>query len=85
VSSRRLARPLLLLLGALTVISLVGVDPAALGLLLDIDFLVLLATVGVAMLRTDVGVALARLRTRPPVVMVRAGLELTRSAPRSLL
>lgn len=76
---------MLLALGALTVLSLVGVDPAAFALLLDADFLMLLATVGVAMFREDARVALARLRVRPSVVMLRAGVEVTRAAPRSLL
>jgi UPF0716 family protein affecting phage T7 exclusion len=60
--SRRRYRVILLALGALPVLAVVGVDPAALGLLFDVDLLLLLGTVGVTMLRENAWFAVARLR-----------------------
>jgi hypothetical protein len=78
-------RLLLLLIGAAVVVALLAVDPAALGLLLDADFLTLSAAVGVALLRHDVQVWARRAASSLPVLWCRVGLRLTREQPRSLL
>jgi hypothetical protein len=49
-----------------------------------VDFLVLLGTVGLALLRGDVRAVLARALTSHGWVMVRAGAELSRRQPRTL-
>jgi hypothetical protein len=67
------------------VISLLTTDPAALGLLLDADFLVLTAGIGIALLRHDVRLAARRAGTSLPVLWCRVGLRLTREQPASLL
>lgn len=76
-------------LGAVVVLSLVAVDPAAVVLLLDVELLSLLGSAGVmltleqgrAWLRTRV----ARMRCAPSVVIFAAGVRLTRAEPRSVL
>ena len=75
----------LLLLGAAAVVSLLAVDPAVVALLLDADFLVASAAVGIALLRHDVRLWLRRTASSLPVLWCRVGLRLTRDHPRSLL
>jgi hypothetical protein len=74
-----------LTLGALAVLAAIAVDPVALALLLDVEFLIAIGTAGVLMLRTDVRVAAYRLATSSPGVMVRAGVSVTRDRPHSLV
>jgi hypothetical protein len=73
-----------LALGALAVAALLAVDPGAITLLLDVDFLALLGTVGLALLRGDVRAVLARMLTSHGWSMVRAGAALTRHQPFTL-
>jgi hypothetical protein len=81
---QRLRRAVPFVLGALAVVSLLAVDPGALALLLDVDFLVLLGTVGLALVRGDVRVVLGRVLTSHGWAMVRAGADLTRRQPSTL-
>jgi hypothetical protein len=62
-----------------------AVDPAAAALLLDIDFLVALGTVGLALTQGDLRGLVARVLTSHAVLLCRAGVVLTRFEPRSLL
>jgi hypothetical protein len=81
---QRLRRVLPFVLGALAVASLLAVDPGAIALLLDVDFVGLLGTVGLALLRGDVRAVLARAVTSHGWSMVRAGADLTRRQPLTL-
>lgn len=83
-----LSRPdrlLLVVLGAAAIAALLGADPAVAAYLLDADLLVLLGSVGVALLAADVRVVARRARTAPAVVLVRTGAVMTRERPRTLL
>ncbi len=82
---RRPWRPLLLVIGAATVVSLLAADPAAVGLLLDADFLTLSAAVGLAFLGQDVRLWARRAAVTLPVLWCRVGVRLTREQPGSLL
>jgi len=64
---------------------LLGVDPAILVLLLDVDFLVLTGLVGLAMTGVDLRRAAYRIAQSLPVLWIRVALSLTRSDPRTLL
>lgn len=75
----------MLALGAAAVLALLGVDPAVATFLLDADLLVLLGSVGVAMLAADTRVLVARMRTSPAAVLLRTGASMTRSHPVSLI
>jgi UPF0716 family protein affecting phage T7 exclusion len=81
---RRLPVLIMLLLAVIALAPLVGVDPAALGLLLDADFLMLAGAVGLGLLRADGRLLARRLAASLPVLWVRAGVALTREAPRTL-
>jgi hypothetical protein len=72
-------------LGLLAMLPLVAVDPALVGLLFDAEFLALLGTVGLGLLRGDARVMLARLSQSQFVTDVRVAVILTRERPRSLL
>lgn len=81
----KLPRLLLMALGAAVVLPLVGVDPAAAVLLLDVELLALLGSVGLAMTRDDLRAAWLRFCTDCNVVQFVAGVRLARREPRSLL
>ncbi len=81
---RRLPVLIMLLLAVLALAPLVGVDPAALGLLLDADLLMLAGTVGLGLLREDGRLLAGRLAGSLPVLWVRTGVALTRESPRTL-
>jgi hypothetical protein len=82
---RRLPVLIMLLLAAVALVPLLGVDPAALGLLLDADFLVLAGAVGVGLLREDGRLLAFRLARSLPVLWIRAGVALTRESPGTLV
>ncbi len=73
------------LLGGLAVLPLVAVDPAMIVLLHDAEFLALLGSVGLALLRGDASVVWRRVRDSQLVREVRVAVVLTRERPRSLL
>jgi hypothetical protein len=79
------ARRLLHALGLVAVLPLAAVDPAMVVLLFDAEFLALMGSVGLAMLRGDARVALRRFGQSLFVTEVRAAVALTRERPRSLL
>jgi hypothetical protein len=81
---RRLPLLVMLLLAVIALIPMIGVDPAALGLLLDADFLMLAGAVGIGLLREDARLLLVRLGRSLPVLWVRSGVALTRDSPRTL-
>jgi hypothetical protein len=81
----RPGRLLLLVLGAAAIAALLGADPAVAAYLLDADLLVLLGTVGVALLAADLRVLARPARTAPVVVLVRTGAAMTRERPRTLV
>jgi hypothetical protein len=83
--NRRLVRILALTLGAAAVLALIGVDPAVAALLLDGELLILLGSVGVALLLSDLKIVGHRVATNRAVVLVRAGAAVTRESTRSLL
>ena len=85
LSVRGPSRLLLLVIGVAVVVSLLAVDPAVLGLLLDADFLVMSTAVGIASLRHDVRLWARRAAASLPVLWCRVGVRLTREQPRSLL
>ena len=62
-----------------------AVDPAAAALLLDADFLVVLGTVGLAMASGDVRRVVTSAANSSAATLLRAGVAVTRAAPRSLL
>lgn len=74
-----------LAVGALTTLGAVVVDPAALGLLLDVDVVIAVGSAGLLMLGLDLRIAWRRVATSMPVVLVRAGAALTRQRPGSLM
>jgi hypothetical protein len=79
-----LLRAVVVLAGILALAPLVGVDPGVLGLLLDLDFVVVIGAVGVGLLRADAVVVARRLAGALPVLWLRVGVALTRDAPRTL-
>jgi hypothetical protein len=83
------ARPVLRLvvaaLAAAALLPLLGVDPAVLAVLLDLDFLMVAGTVGLTMLGTDATVLGSRIARSLPVLWVRVGVSLTRSDPGTLV
>jgi hypothetical protein len=76
---------LLVLLGAAAIMPLVAIDPAAVVLLFDVEFLVMTASAGLAMLRGDGRVLLDHCANSLTVLALRAGAAMTREDPRSLL
>ncbi len=80
-----LRRRLVHLAGLAAVLPLVAVDPAMIVLLYDAELLALIGTVGVALLRGDARVLVARLRNTQFVTEIRVAAVLTRERPRSLL
>jgi hypothetical protein len=85
VPRERLVRLLLVALAAVVVLSVSGADPAALGLLLDVDFLAVTGLVGLGLLGTDLRLLVLRCGQSLPAVWVRVGFQLTRHRPQSLL
>jgi hypothetical protein len=85
IPTTRATRLLWTLLGAAAVLPLLAVDPAAVALLLDADFLALAAVVGIALLRGDAGLVRRRLAVSLPSLWLRVGLTLSRERPASLL
>jgi hypothetical protein len=75
---------IMLLVTLLALVPLLGIDPGVLALVLDLDFLALAGSVGLALLRQDVGMMARGVGRSLPVVWVRVGLVLTREAPRTL-
>jgi hypothetical protein len=84
-SRARLARVLPLLLGGIAVAGLLAVDPAALSLLLDVDLLILLGSVGLTMTRGTMRVLLTRLCCTSGARLLGIAVVMTREDPRSLL
>jgi hypothetical protein len=80
-----LTRRFMHLLGLMAVLPLVAVDPAMIVLLYDAEFLALMGSVGVALLRGDGRVMWLRLRDSNFVTEVRVAAKLTRERPHSLL
>lgn len=78
-------RVLAVVLAAAALIPLLGVDPAILAVLLDLDFLVLTGLVGLTMIGVDARRAAYRITNSLPVLWIRVALSLTRSDPRTLL
>lgn len=78
-------RQLVHVLGTLVVLPLVAVDPALIVLLYDAEFLALMGTVGLALLRGDARVMWLRLRDSQFASEVRVATTLTLERPRSLL
>jgi hypothetical protein len=74
-----------LALGAVAVLAAVAVDPAALGLLLDLDFVIAIGSAGVLMLGADLRALGRRAAITAPGVLARAGAAATRRRPGSLL
>jgi hypothetical protein len=72
-------------LGALVVLAVVAVDPAALAFLMDADFLVAIGSAGLLMLGADLRLLARRAAASTPAVLVRAGAAVTRARPASLL
>lgn len=85
MSVMRGKRLLLVALGAVVVLPLVSVDPAAAALLLDVELLGLLGSVGIAMARDQARMTWARICTSHSGVQFVAGVRLARVEPRSLL
>ncbi|HET7432743.1 MAG TPA: hypothetical protein VFJ89_14640 [Nocardioides sp.] len=82
---RRRVRVCLVVLAAAVVLSVSGADPAALALLLDVDFLAVTGLVALSLVGSDLRVLLTRGAHCLPVLWVRVGVHLTRHRPRSLL
>lgn len=80
-----LTRRFLHLVGLMTVVPLVAVDPAMIVLLYDAEFLALMGSVGVALLRGDARVIWLRVRDSQFVTELRVAAAITRERPRSLL
>lgn len=76
---------MLLLIGAMCVVPMALVDPAAALMLLDLELLAMVGTAGVALLRGDAQVLRERIRSNPTIVSLRAGWSMTRERPISLL
>ena len=78
-------RVLAVVLAAAALMPLLGVDPAILAVLLDVDFLVLTGLVGLTMVGVDARRAAHRITRSLPALWIRVALSLTRSDPRTLL
>jgi hypothetical protein len=78
-------RVLSVVLAAAALMPLLGVDPALLAVLLDVDFLVLTGLVGLTMVGVDARHAASRISRSLPALWIRVALSLTRSDPRTLL
>jgi hypothetical protein len=78
-------RRFLHLLGLMAVLPLVAIDPVMIVLLYDAEFLALMGSVGLALLRGDACVMWLRLRDSQFFTEVRVAATLTRERPRSLL
>ncbi|HEX3221707.1 MAG TPA: hypothetical protein VHR35_04000 [Nocardioides sp.] len=85
VTRQRLVRLVLVVLAAVIVLSVSGADPAALGLLLDVDFLAVTGLVGLGLLGSDLRLLVLRCGRSLPALWARVGIQLTRHRPRSLL
>jgi hypothetical protein len=83
--STRSARLVVLLLGAAAVVALLGVDPAVAALLLDVDFLVLLGSVGLALTWSELRLLGHVIGASTTAQYVRAGVVVTRGDPWTLL
>jgi hypothetical protein len=81
---RWVVRGLVLVAGLLVLAPLISVDPGVLALLLDVDLVVLLGTVGLGLLAVDLRLLAVRAQRSLPVLWVRVGVSLTREAPRTL-
>lgn len=77
---RRLLHAIMLLVALAALAPLVGVDPGVLALLLDADLLVLVGTVGLGLLWSDLRLLVFRLGRSLPVLWVRVGVEMTRES-----
>ncbi len=77
---RRLLHAIMLLVALAALAPLVGVDPGVLALLLDADLLVLVGTVGLGLLWSDLLLLVFRLGRSLPVLWVRVGVEMTRES-----
>jgi hypothetical protein len=75
----------LLVLGAIAVVALLGVDPAVAAFLLDGEFLVLLGAVGLGLMGIQVRVLLHRVAVSTTAQYLRAGVAVTREDTRTLL
>jgi hypothetical protein len=64
---------------------MVAVEPALVGLIFDAEFLALMGTVGLGLLRGDARIALRRMRQSQLATELRIACILTRERPRSLL
>lgn len=84
-SFSRPVRLLLLVAGATAIAALLGADPAVAAYLLDADLLVLLGSVGIALIAADLRVVARRVGTAPAVVLVRTGARMTTERPRTLV
>jgi hypothetical protein len=82
---RRLLLLIMLLVALLALVPLLGIDPGVLALVLDLDFLALAGSVGLALLQQDARMIALRIARSLPVLWVRVGLAVTREAPRTLL
>jgi hypothetical protein len=78
-------RVLAVVLAAAALMPLLGVDPALLAVLLDVDFLVLTGLVGLTMVGVDARHAAYGITRSLPALWIRVALSLTRSDPRTLL
>jgi hypothetical protein len=81
---RWVVRGLVVVAGLLVLAPLISVDPGVLALLLDVDLVVLLGTVGLGLVAGDLRLLAVRAQRCLPVVWVRVGVSLTREAPRTL-
>jgi hypothetical protein len=81
---RHLLRAVVVVAGILALAPLVTVDPGVLALLLDADLLLLMGAVGLGLVHTDALVLAHRAARSLPVLWVRVGVALTRTAPRTL-
>lgn len=77
---RRLLHAIMLLVALAALAPLVGVDPGVLALLLDADLLVLVGTVGLGLLWSDLRLLVFRLGRSLPGLWVRVGVEMTRES-----
>ncbi len=75
----------MLLIGAVCVVPLALVDPAAALMLFDLELLTAVGTAGVALLRGDAHELRERFLANHTVVSLRAGWSMTRECPGSLL
>jgi hypothetical protein len=83
--ARLLLRFVAVALAAAALLPLLGVDPAVLSALLDVDFLLVTGTVGLTMLGTGGTVLASRTARSLPVLWVRVGVALSRSDPGTLV